>query len=259
MKVLHGKAWNFDSQFIILKPWNEDTDFRKESFNRLPLWIQAWNLPNHWISKETGFKFKNVFSNVLDVLTPESGSKQGRHMKVLTKVDISRALLRGTKGQYNGREVWVDFRYENMALFCFYCGQVGHSEKTCACRQPDAREGKLLEGQYGDWLRADTRRIGTKQPNPKARTETGSESNKGVTENVLQHKRVRGVSKGEQISCTILEIERGGGTETAMEKAHEVQGEENGQLQQIDPAEGEREQGSPEWQIEVFEEVEEEE
>lgn len=55
---------------------------------------------------------------MLDVLTPESGSKQGRHMKILMEVDISRPLLRGTKVHYNGREVWVDFRYENMALFC---------------------------------------------------------------------------------------------------------------------------------------------
>lgn len=231
MKVLHGKAWTFDSQFIILKPGSEDTDFLKESFNRLPLWIQVWNLPNQWILKETGFKLKNVFSNVMDVLTPESGSKQGRHVKILEEVDISRALLRGTKVQYDGREVWVDFRYENVALFWFYCGKVSHSEKTCACRQSDAREGKLLEGQYEDWLRADTRRIGTKQPNPKAGTETGKESNNGVTKTVLLQERVRKANNGEQISCAIVEIERGEGTETVMEKAQEVQGEENGQLQ----------------------------
>lgn len=148
--------------------------------------------------------------------------------------------------------MWIDFWYENMALFCFYCGKIGHSEKTYACRQSDVREGKLLKGQYGDWLRADARRIGTKHPNPKIGTETGRESNKCVIENDLLYERVRRLSKGEETSGTILEIEGGEGTETALEKAQEVQEEENGQLQQINPAEGGREQGSPEWQIEVF-------
>lgn len=38
-KVLNGKAWTFDSQFLVLKPWCENTDYTKASFNRLPIWI----------------------------------------------------------------------------------------------------------------------------------------------------------------------------------------------------------------------------
>lgn len=76
--------------------------------------------------------------------------------------------------------------------------------------------------QYGDWLRAKTRRIGTKHSNPKAGIETSKESNKGVTENVPLQKNEKEVSKGEQISCTSLEIDGGEGNESAMEKAKEV-------------------------------------
>lgn len=39
LKVLHGKAWSFDSQFLILKQWHEDIDFQKECFNRVQLWV----------------------------------------------------------------------------------------------------------------------------------------------------------------------------------------------------------------------------
>lgn len=47
LKVLSRKGWTFDSQFLILKPWVEGTDFKKEEFNKVQLWIQVWNLPDH--------------------------------------------------------------------------------------------------------------------------------------------------------------------------------------------------------------------
>lgn len=112
--------------------------------------MQVWNLPFHWISKETGFKFKNLFDCVTDVLIPESGSKKGRFLKILAEIDLNKPLLRGSKIQFQGKEVWVEFKYENLATFCFYCGRVGHAERTCSRRMCDAKERKVLEGQYGD-------------------------------------------------------------------------------------------------------------
>lgn len=61
LKVLRGKASTFDSQYLLLKQWEEDTDFHNESFNCMHLWVQVWKLPNHWFSKAAGFKFKKVF------------------------------------------------------------------------------------------------------------------------------------------------------------------------------------------------------
>lgn len=46
-RIQQGKAWTFDSQFLILKLWSEELNFQKEAFNRVHIWIQVWNLPNH--------------------------------------------------------------------------------------------------------------------------------------------------------------------------------------------------------------------
>lgn len=91
------------------------------------------------------------------MLIPESGSKHGRYLKILAEIDLDSPLLRGTKIKCNGVEVWVDFKYENLGIFCFYCGRVGQAERTCLERTGDAKNGKLLEGQFGVWLRSELR------------------------------------------------------------------------------------------------------
>lgn len=146
MKILNGIAWSFDSQYLVLKTWTDNTDPRTESFNTIHLWIQVWNLPNPWISKDTGFRFRNLFSEVIDVMVPESGSKKGRYISILAEVDLNKSLLRGTKIRFQGQTVWVEFKYEKLVSFCFNCGRVGRLERSCLVRTGDAKAGQLREG-----------------------------------------------------------------------------------------------------------------
>lgn len=152
--ILHHKAWTFDGQFLLLKPWQEDLDLLNLSFNSVPIWIQIWNLPPHWLSKEIGLRFKSLFTDVIDVLIPEGGSRKGCYLKILAEIDLSKPLLRGTKLRFKDQVIWVRFEYERMASFCFYCGLVGHLEKNCVSRLRDAKSGNLTVGQFGDWMRA---------------------------------------------------------------------------------------------------------
>lgn len=64
-------------------------------------------------------------------MIPENGNKDGRNVKVLVEVDLLKPLIRGTKLRCNGEERWVEFKYENLPLFCFYCGMVGHGDIMC--------------------------------------------------------------------------------------------------------------------------------
>lgn len=55
----------------------------------------------------------------------------------------------------------MDFKYEELIGFCFYCGFVGHLEKSCEKKMQAAKESMICEGQYGDWLRVPGRGGGT--------------------------------------------------------------------------------------------------
>ena len=97
------------------------------AFNIAPLWIQVWNLLVHWISKETRKKIGVVFNEAI----PQSGGKEGRHIKILVMADISRPLMRGTIVKLNGTVKWINFKYEQYLEFYYKCGRVAHSEKSC--------------------------------------------------------------------------------------------------------------------------------
>lgn len=45
--------------------------------------------------------------------------------------------------------VWVEFQYENLPTFYFYCGRRG-----CEHKIEDSRNNCICEGQYASWLRA---------------------------------------------------------------------------------------------------------
>lgn len=101
-----------------------------------------------------GWKLGKLFPSCLNVVLPEHGSKEGKLLRLLIEFYLDKPLLRGTKIKLDQELVWVDFRYEHLPTFCFYCGKVGHPEKICDQKMRDSQGNCICEDQYGAWLRA---------------------------------------------------------------------------------------------------------
>nr|XP_027090415.1 uncharacterized protein LOC113711449 [Coffea arabica] len=166
-RILNGGPWLIDNQILVLNRWEAGIEENTEAFRFAPLWVQVWNLPIHWISKEVGRKIGKVFEEVKEVLIPYSRGKEGKHLKLLVSADLSKPLLRGTTVKTNGVLKWVNFRYERVPDFCYNCGIVGHSEKKCK-NVVTIRKGQQ-ENQFGPWLRAQ---VGKNSPQKDDRTST---------------------------------------------------------------------------------------
>ena len=95
-RIIEGGPWVMDNQLLVLNRWKEGIEEDYRAFMTAPLWVQLWNLPVHWLSKEVGNKIGVVFKEVREVLIPQNGGKDGRHLKILALVDLSKPLLRGT-------------------------------------------------------------------------------------------------------------------------------------------------------------------
>lgn len=114
------------------------------------------------MSKEVCIKVGKLFSHVSEVLIPEFGSSRGRPLKILATVNLDKPLLRGVNIKLNDVVCWVDFKYEQLAAFCYYCDKVGHSDRLCARRKEDLRKNELNEGQYREWLKGVSGRSSSK-------------------------------------------------------------------------------------------------
>lgn len=80
-----------------------------------------------------------------EVIIPQPGGKEGRHLKLLVIADISLPLLRGSTVKLNGVLKWISFKYERCPDFCYGCGIVGHSERNCKTSPTIVRGWTLAE------------------------------------------------------------------------------------------------------------------
>ena len=151
-KILNGGPWIMDNQILVLRPWRAGIEEDEEAFNLAPLWVQVWNLPIHWIAKEVGRKIGSIFAEVKEVIIPQGGGKEGKHLKLWVTVDLSQPLPRGTAVKLEGGYKWLQFKYERSPDFCYHCGLIGHSERSCKTQIILSRGQS--ENQYGPWMRA---------------------------------------------------------------------------------------------------------
>ncbi|XP_027182097.1 uncharacterized protein LOC113780497 [Coffea eugenioides] len=151
-RIVEGGPWVIDNQVLVLNRWEEGIEGNMEAFKMTPLWVQVWNLPVHWVTKEVGRKIGAVFKQVKDVIIPQMGGKKGRHLNMFVLADLSKPLLKGTIVKTEGTLKWVAFKHERCSDFCYNCEFVGHRERTCTNQQETSRGN--VDNQYGPWLRA---------------------------------------------------------------------------------------------------------
>ena len=89
-------------------------------------------------------------------------------MRVKVALPLSKPLRRGAfLTDSNGQKSWVMFKYERLALFCHYCGLLGHDLRHCAQYFGATKNGEEAECQYGEWMKATGSRA--QSPNSRGR------------------------------------------------------------------------------------------
>lgn len=76
-------------------------------------------------------------------------------MRIRAKVDPFRPLLRGKileMGKHKDN-MWISFRYERLARFCYFCGHLDHIQKDCAALMEEQENGNKPILQYNDELK----------------------------------------------------------------------------------------------------------
>lgn len=159
---MKGQLYLLDNQILNIKKWEKGIDSNPMAFATAPFWVQVWNLPVHWVTKEIGWKIGSLFESVEDVIIPSGGSREGRHLKLKVLLDTTLPLLRGTTATMKGVTRWIEFRYERCPDFYYYCGRIGHNDKVC--NQGKEKSKGSNKPQFRPWMRAQVQRNSPKKP-----------------------------------------------------------------------------------------------
>jgi hypothetical protein len=151
-RALNGNLWIIRNVWFLVHAWNRNTNVSTLNFNQVPLWIQIWGLPLHCKSISMGQQLGAQIGTVLDTGLYDYPGK-ARIIKVKVLWDINNPIIAGMHiGNDQDGITWLDFRYENLPMFCFYCGLVGHVEDTCEAKPKDIMEETI--NPRGAWLRS---------------------------------------------------------------------------------------------------------
>ncbi|CAA0819402.1 Unknown protein [Striga hermonthica] len=155
-KILYGKTWSFDGQYLLLKEWSPASPNFTEEDEKIKIWVQVHHLPLHWITAAIGVKIGKMIGKVLDVSLPGLGSPNGMLLKIRVEMSLKEAIPRGMTLKSGQESRWVDFKYEILQHFYYYCCYIGHFDKNCKANKEDLDDNVFKLGQFGEWLKASS-------------------------------------------------------------------------------------------------------
>jgi hypothetical protein len=149
-RILQGNPWIFRNSWLIIKPWDRETDPQSLDFNHVPIWVQLWGLPQHCKTKAMGESLGSLMGKVESSEFYEYPGKKVI-IKIKVHIDVHKPIPSGIHvGNPKDGSTWIDYRYEKLPLVCFKCGLVGHAEQSC--KNPPLELGTLAP--LGPWIRS---------------------------------------------------------------------------------------------------------
>ncbi|KAM3195743.1 hypothetical protein ACQJBY_071733 [Aegilops geniculata] len=162
-KALDAGPWSFAGHLLVMEDFAPGaTTVDELRFNTVPVWVRAYGVPAGSMSRETGELVGEQVGRVLEVDTAANADSTGAlFMRIKVRMDITMPIMRfmtcfiqddeadlTALGDDEKEEKIVAFTYENIPDFCYGCGIIGHTEKSCPTRS--TRTGPR---QFGPWLR----------------------------------------------------------------------------------------------------------
>lgn len=161
-RVLEGEPWHFDKALTLLQEIPGNVRPSDVIMRWTKVWIHIFNLPVEFMNADVGKDIGNSVGKFVDVEDDANGCCWGRSMKIRVILDVEKPLKRGVLVQFDrsGEPLWVDFKYEKLPDFCYFCGKVSHLMRDCEeyAQEKDPVRRRNLE--FGGWMRMNEERKG---------------------------------------------------------------------------------------------------
>ncbi|XP_018732771.2 uncharacterized protein At4g02000-like [Eucalyptus grandis] len=155
-RISEGGPWVFSGHLVVFKPWIPNTPLHCYDFSTCTFWVQVFGLPLELCTEQIIRKAVMTVGKVLEVRADGQDTFTMRSGRARVEIDFRHPLQTGRLIRINDKTLWLDFRYERLAHYCYLCGKLGHYTTSCPTKSVNVdvltREDKL---PYGQWLRAE--------------------------------------------------------------------------------------------------------
>jgi hypothetical protein len=128
-RAVKGNPWTIRNSWFMVHYWDRKINPNNMDFKHVQVWIQLWNLPIHCKTINMGKHLGSQLGKVEDAALYDY-PQQARIVKIKVNLNVEEPIRPGLFiGNTTDGISWVDFRYENLPMFCFGCGLVGHTEE----------------------------------------------------------------------------------------------------------------------------------
>ncbi|XP_019178530.1 PREDICTED: uncharacterized protein LOC109173671 [Ipomoea nil] len=152
-RVMDEGPWSFENCTLLCREVKDGQLPKDMVLDTVDLWVQVYNLPVGYnmvpVLEQTG----NFLGKFLKIDERQMKGPPKAFYRIRVCMSVDKPLKRRMKLIRRDKSWgWVNFKYERLHTFCFFCGLLGHSEKFCL----KARNSTLTVEQYpyGVWMRA---------------------------------------------------------------------------------------------------------
>ncbi|KAK8527066.1 hypothetical protein V6N13_084937 [Hibiscus sabdariffa] len=155
-QILEEGPWSVMGYCICLHRWQPGFTLEELDFLQVAYWVQVHGLSLDQMSPKNAKKVGDQIGRVLEIEDPISshGIRRG-FFRIRVLIDVSKPLPSGFWASRAGKSnIWVSFKYEHLADFCYKCGCIGHVEAHCVKDTVMSIPDPSLP-KYGPWMRAN--------------------------------------------------------------------------------------------------------
>lgn len=172
-RVLDDGPWTFNQHVLLLKKLDMSEQLKDITLSDLFIWLQIYDLPIGFNSEYILKSIGNYVGKFMEADPRNFQGLMGNYLRVKVAVDVRRPLKSHMKIKKAGGDwMWIQFNYERLPSFCFYCGIIIHSHKFCEALFDNPEAGE--ERRNDSSLRAMIRRRNNSKENQWIRDANGS-------------------------------------------------------------------------------------
>ncbi|KAK9984275.1 hypothetical protein SO802_033800 [Lithocarpus litseifolius] len=123
-RIMRRGPWSFDNQLLLLKRWKKGMTVGNIQMDSASFWVQIWDAPFDMISSQVAREVGSRLGTVEEVERRYRKDDINMFIRVCMALPIAKPLLRG------------------------------HDLKNCAAHFAAEKQGRRIECQYGDFLKA---------------------------------------------------------------------------------------------------------